>query len=148
MRLSDDYQVASAGPLVVANSDGAARGNPGPAGIGVVLSSGDGTPARTFYKYIGIATNNEAEYRGAIAALEMARESGAQRIILRTDSELVARQLAGQYKVKSQGLAPLYRRARDLLAQFKSSTVIFIPREQNRQADALANRAIDEATRR
>jgi ribonuclease HI len=130
--------------------DGGARGNPGPAGIGALLFGPDGDEIARLSEFIGPATNNEAEYRALIRGLEAAAETlslGDTRIVVRTDSELVARQLTGRYKVKEERLQLLCRRAHGLLAGFASWEVLSVPREANRRADKLVNEAIDQATR-
>ena len=123
--------------------DGGSRGNPGPAGIGVVLRAEDGTPLVTLGKYIGRATNNVAEYTALIEGLRKGKELGAKRIVVRGDSELVVRQLLGQYRVKSPDLKDLYDEAKLLLRQFESAKVEHNYREKNTLADKLANLAMD-----
>jgi len=134
------------GPWVV-YADGASRGNPGPAAIGYVVSDGEGRERAAAGRAIGTATNNEAEYRAAIAGLEAALALGARRVELRLDSELVARQLGGRYRVLNPSLRRLHRRLRELSARFEAFTVRCIPREENRRADALANAALDRQGR-
>ena len=121
--------------------DGASRGNPGQAGIGVVLCNETGEPVKEISESVGIATNNVAEYRALIRGLEEARALGTDTVEVYTDSELLTRQLSGQYGVHSPHLQPLYRRARALLRLFKSVTIHHIPRAQNQRADALAKAA-------
>ena len=123
--------------------DGGSRGNPGPSGIGVVLSAEDGTPLVTLGRFIGQATNNIAEYRGLITALEQAKKLGATKIIIRGDSELIIRQMLGQYKVRHPNLKPLYEQARALLREFPQSRIEHNLREKNELADKLANLAMD-----
>jgi ribonuclease HI len=123
--------------------DGGSRGNPGPAGIGIVLRAADGTPLVTLGRFIGRATNNVAEYRALIAALQEARKLGARRIAVRGDSELIIRQLTGQYRVKSPDMKPLYEEAQALLGEFESSKIEHTLRGKNELADKLANRAMD-----
>ena len=129
---------------IVAYTDGASRGNPGPAGIGVYLVTADGDELEEVARGIGRATNNEAEYGAVITAARRAGELGVSQLLIRTDSELVARHLTGQYRVKSPKLQPLYREALSLLGRLKSWRIESIPREENRDADRLANRGIDE----
>ncbi len=124
-------------------TDGAARGNPGEAGAGVVIKCGDQI-VECIARYLGHTTNNIAEYQAAIAALERAAAMGASCVKLRADSELMVKQVNGQYKVKNEGLRPLYARLKELIAKIGRVEVQYIPREQNREADALANKAIDE----
>jgi ribonuclease HI len=123
--------------------DGGSRGNPGPAGIGVVLRAKDGTELVTLGRYIGRATNNVAEYRGLIAALEKAKELGAKRVAIRGDSELVVKQMRGEYRVKNEALRDLYEEAQALLRQFDHATIDHNYRNKNALADKLANLAMD-----
>jgi ribonuclease HI len=125
-------------------SDGAARGNPGLAGAGAVLVLPSGEVVERLGRFLGRQTNNHAEYVGAILGLERAQALGAEEVELIADSQLLIRQLGGQYKVRSPTLRPLYQEARDLLAGFRRYTLTHVPREENREADAMSNRAIDE----
>jgi ribonuclease HI len=129
---------------LVAHVDGAARGNPGPSGIGIVLEDADGKVVKEVAEPLGIATNNVAEYSALIRALEEARALGCSRISVITDSELMARQINGQYRVKTEHLIPLYRRAIALLSQFESSSVTHTRRENNKHADKLSNLGADK----
>jgi ribonuclease HI len=128
---------------VVLHVDGGARGNPGPAAIGVVISSPDGQRIDEIAETIGDATNNFAEYRALLRGLERARELGAAEVEIIGDSELVARQLIGAYKVKHPALRPLYEQAIAALRGFESWTVRTVPRAENARADALVNAALD-----
>ncbi|HLN14750.1 MAG TPA: ribonuclease HI family protein [bacterium] len=128
---------------VVVSIDGASRGNPGPAAIGVAVTR-DGHPVREIAEAIGVTTNNVAEYRAFLRALEEAAALGARRVRVQSDSELLVRQLSGQYKVRSPQLLPLHRMALARRREFDEVSVVHVPREQNRAADALANRALDE----
>jgi ribonuclease HI len=123
--------------------DGASRSNPGEAGAGVFILNG-GEPVARIARYLGITTNNVAEYTAAIVALEEALRLRATAVRLFADSELLVRQLNGLYKVKSEGLKPLHKKARELIAKIGRVEVQYIPREKNKEADALANKAIDE----
>lgn len=123
--------------------DGGSRGNPGPAGIGVVLLSEDGTQLITLGRFIGRATNNVAEYRALITGLEKALELGAKRISIRGDSELIVRQMLGQYRVKNPDLKELYNEAQALYRQFEHAKIEHNYREKNALADKLANLAMD-----
>lgn len=127
----------------VANVDGASRNNPGPAAYGVLIRRADGSPLKSLSKYIGIKTNNEAEYFGLIAALDLALAHGLSKLRVRSDSELLVRQMQGRYKVKSAALRPLHEQARKLAAGLAYFSIEHVPREQNRDADALANEALD-----
>ncbi len=128
---------------LIAYADGAARGNPGPAACGAVVLDHDGNELRRIAQAIGRGTNNEAEYRAAIAAVRAALELGATELQLRLDSQLVVRQLQGSYRVRNERLKPLYRELDALSDQFVRFSVGHVPREQNRRADALANAALD-----
>lgn len=128
---------------VIIHTDGASRGNPGEAGIGVTISTTDGQKIAEISEYLGITTNNIAEYKALIRGLEEALLSGATEVEVYTDSELMARQINGQYKVKNEGLLPLYGEAKKLLGQFGSAKVTHVRRELNKAADKLANLAID-----
>ncbi|MDD5505068.1 MAG: ribonuclease HI family protein [Candidatus Omnitrophica bacterium] len=125
--------------------DGAARGNPGPAGVGIILEDEDRQVVGNIDKFIGNATNNVAEYTALITGMEEARRLGAKAISINTDSELLAKQLSGEYKVKNPVLKGLHEKARKALVHFDKVIVNNIPREQNKGADKLANKAIDAA---
>jgi len=127
---------------LVIHSDGASKGNPGDAGIGVVISTPEGKVLREIAEYIGTATNNYAEYAALIRGMQEAIDLGATSIELRTDSELLARQLAGLYKVKSPNLQPLHQEAVSLLRAFASVSISHVVRELNKRADELANEGI------
>jgi len=125
-------------------SDGAARGNPGPSGAGAVLTDADGTIVARVGKFLGRQTNNYAEYMGLIIGLEHARKLGAREVDVYADSELMIRQLGGRYQVKSPTLKPLYDEAVRLLKGFAKVKLVHVPRELNKDADEMSNRAIDE----
>ena len=129
--------------VFVAQVDGASRNNPGPAAYGVVLRRPDGSTLETISKYIGTKTNNEAEYYGLIAALDCAASHRIAKLRVVSDSELLVRQMEGNYKVKSPTLRPLHEQARRLARQFAYLAFEHVPRAQNAQADALANEALD-----
>jgi ribonuclease HI len=131
-------------PRLAVFSDGAARGNPGPAGAGAVLVAPDGTVIEELGKYLGTNTNNYAEYTGLILGLRRALELGAREVDVRADSELMVKQLQGKYRVKAPNLQPLYEEAVALLRKFDRVTVAHVYREQNKLADEMSNRAIDE----
>jgi len=124
--------------------DGASRGNPGPAGIGVVIADPNGEVVAEIAEGIGIATNNVAEYTAAIRGLERARSLDAERVLLRSDSRLLVEQLAGRFKVKNAVLQRLHARARSLAEGFEEVRFEHVPRERNAAADRLANRGVDE----
>jgi ribonuclease HI len=130
---------------LVLHVDGGARGNPGPAAIGVVVSTPDGERVDEIAETIGEATNNVAEYRALLRGLERARELGANEIEIVGDSELVARQLTGAYKVKHPAMRPLYERAIAALRGFDRWSIRTVPRAENARADALVNAALDAA---
>ena len=123
--------------------DGGSRGNPGPAGIGVVVRAADGTPLVTLGRYIGKATNNVAEYRALITAMEEARKLDAKKVKIRGDSELVVRQMTGVYRVKHPDLIPLHRQAKELFESFAAATIEHNYRDKNELADKLGNLAMD-----
>jgi ribonuclease HI len=129
--------------VITVQFDGGSRGNPGPAGIGVVLSAADGTPLVTLGRFIGRATNNVAEYSALIAGLQEAKKLGAKRVAVRGDSELIVRQMRGEYKVRNADLRPLYEEAQSLLRQFDEATIQHNYRHNNALADKLANLAMD-----
>jgi ribonuclease HI len=128
---------------LILHVDGGARGNPGPAAIGVVLADTDGVVLDELSEAIGVATNNVAEYRGVLRGIERARELGADEVEIIGDSELVARQLDGTYKVKHPAMKPLHAEARAALAGFESWRIRTVPRAKNARADALVNAALD-----
>ncbi|MFA5068558.1 MAG: ribonuclease HI family protein [Candidatus Omnitrophota bacterium] len=123
--------------------DGAARGNPGPAGVGIILEDENKRIVANIDKFIGNATNNVAEYTALITGMEEARKLGAKAITINTDSQLLAKQLSGEYRVKNPVLKELHEQARKALIHFDRVIVNNIPREQNKGADKLANKAID-----
>jgi ribonuclease HI len=136
--------LSSQPPLkVVAHVDGGARGNPGPAAIGVVISGPDGDVLDEVAEPIGIATNNVAEYRAVLRALQRAAELGAREVEIVNDSELVARQLTGVYKVKHPAMKPLFQEAISALRGFDRWQIRSVPRARNARADALVNAALD-----
>ncbi len=124
-------------------TDGAARGNPGPAAIGVILKDTAGKAVAEISRCLGSTTNNQAEYQAIIAGLEKAVSLGAKNVIVKSDSELVVNQINGQFKIKNTALRPLYQQVVQLTGKLVSFSISYIPREQNRQADDLANKALD-----
>jgi len=124
--------------------DGASRGNPGEAGFGIHVTDAAGTTRASLYGYLGKATNNVAEYRALIHALRYALARGTRRLAVFSDSELVVRQINGSYRVRHPSMVPLHREATELLKSFDQASVSHVRREQNREADRLANQAIDE----
>jgi ribonuclease HI len=129
--------------LITAFIDGGARGNPGSAGYGVHVVDDQGHVVAELYQGIGTATNNVAEYRGLLAALEWALAHRHTRVHIKSDSELLVRQVNGEYRVKNEGLLPLYRQARHLMARIGNVTLEHVRREQNRDADRLSNLGMD-----
>src|SRR5450432_1015569 len=123
--------------------DGGSRGNPGPAGIGIVVRAQDGTALATLGRFIGRATNNVAEYKALICAMEKAKELGAKNIIIRGDSELIIKQMRGEYRVKNPDLKILFDEAQSLIYQFEDSKIEHNLRHKNKLADKLANLAMD-----
>jgi probable phosphoglycerate mutase len=132
------------GGAATANIDGGSRGNPGPAGYGVRIEQADGTVIE-LKESLGIATNNVAEYNGLLAALRWAAEHGATPFHVRSDSELLVKQMKGVYRVKNPGLQPLFEEARDLARRVGRVTFEHVRREYNKDADRLANEAMDAA---
>ncbi len=127
-------------------TDGASRNNPGEAGAGVVVKK-TGEQIEGIARYLGTTTNNIAEYSAAIIGLEYAVGTGASSVKLFADSELLVKQINGQYRVKNEGLKPLHAKVKELIARIGRVEVQYIPRERNKEADALANKAIDEKIR-
>jgi ribonuclease HI len=131
--------------MIVAYIDGGARGNPGPAGYGVRVERPDGTLVEELHGALGVATNNVAEYSGLLAALQWAVDHGEREVHIRADSELLVRQMRGEYKVKHPGLQPLAARARLLCMQLDRVVFEHVRRAQNAEADRLSNLAMDES---
>jgi ribonuclease HI len=127
---------------LIINTDGLSKGNPGTAAIGATIKDERGKTLATISKRIGITTNNVAEYKALIAALQQAKKMGGTQLEIRADSELMIRQLNGRYKIKSEGLKPLYIEAMQLLMKFETVSLKHIPRELNAAADQLANDAV------
>lgn len=127
---------------LVIRADGVAKGNPGPAAIGATIKDEQGRPVACISQRIGWATNNQAEYRAIIAALEKAIELGAREVSVSLDSQLIVRQVSGEYRVKAAGLKPLYQQLKQLRSQLESFAITHIPREENTEADKLANMAL------
>jgi len=142
---SPDVDVS--GGAVDVYCDGASRGNPGPAGLGVVVRTPDGREVAAWGDRLGRATNNVAEYMACIAGLRRTRELGAQAVRVLSDSELLVRQITGRYRVRNAALQPLHAQVMDLLGSFESWEAVHIPREQNTQADRLATQAAKRAKR-
>jgi ribonuclease HI len=135
---------ADPGHRLIVACDGAARGNPGPAGIGVVLSDERGRTLATVARGIGPATNNVAEYTAALEGLRLAAEHGAGEVLVRSDSRLLVEQLSGRFRVKNPTLVRLHTEVRRLAAGFDKVAFEHVPRELNSEADGLANRGVDE----
>jgi len=127
---------------LIINTDGTAEPNPGPAAIGATIKDEQGKVIATISQRIGRTTNNQAEYRAIIAALEKAIRLDANQVDVRSDSELVVRQLNGRYRVKKASLKPLYQQVKQLSSQFEGFNITHIPREQNTEADRLASMAL------
>lgn len=128
--------------------DGAARGNPGEAGCGAVIYNETGAVVEEVFRYLGRATNNVAEYEALLVGLEGVLRLGGRRLRIQSDSELLVRQLTGQYRVRDEKLKKLYGKAVSLLGRLDAYRIIHVPREQNWMADRLANRAIDSALKK
>ena len=131
-------------PEFYIQADGASRGNPGKAGVGAVISDARGRTVKELKCFLGMTTNNVAEYRAVILALEKVLELGGGSVTVCLDSELVVRQLRGEYRVREAHLQTLHRRALELLNRFSKYAIHSVPREENRRADQLANEAIDQ----
>lgn len=136
--------VSTARSIVRVRIDGGSRGNPGPSAIGVVVEDANGEELRTVSRTIGVGTNNVAEYRALLAGLELAAQVGASSLEVVSDSELLVRQMRGEYKVKNEGLKPLHAEARERAAGFARFAIRHVPREENARADELVNLALDE----
>jgi ribonuclease HI len=139
-----DPRAASPAEVLHLHIDGGSRGNPGDAGFGVHVTTPGGEEVAALYGYIGRATNNVAEYEALLHGLRYAQQRGARRVVVFSDSELVVRQIAGAYRVKHASMIPLHREALALMRRFESVTVTHVRRESNKEADRLANRALDE----
>lgn len=142
-RLFDERQLAPPAGVHTANIDGASRGNPGPAAYAVILRGPGGTKIAEISKCIGRTTNNIAEYYALVAALDYAAANSILALRVRSDSELLVRQMQGRYKVKNEDLKPLHERAKKLARRLDYFVIEHVPREQNSDADALANVALD-----
>lgn len=124
--------------------DGGSRGNPGPAGLGVVIYDEDKNILFEISEFLGIATNNQAEYKGVLQAIKKAKELKAKELTFYLDSELIVKQMKGQYRVKNRGLIPIYMEIRKYILEFQKVEFNHVRREYNKEADALANIAMDE----
>lgn len=127
-------------------ADGGSRGNPGPAAAGAVVTDENGTVVREIGTFLGITTNNVAEWTGLITGLEAALELGATEVVIRLDSELVIKQLTGIYRVKHPNMIPLHARAKTLLKRFAHADIAHVPRRENAAADAVVNATLDART--
>ena len=138
----------STGPWITAHCDGGARGNPGPAGFGALIQDAGGHVLAELSEFLGIQTNNFAEYSGLLASLDFALSHGHRRLRVISDSELMVKQIQGKYKVKSPGLRPLFEQARKKIAQLDAFEIVHALRHKNKDADRLANQAMDRGTQR
>lgn len=129
---------------VIAYTDGASRGNPGPASVGIYITDTNGKSIQEVSEYLGEGTNNFAEYSAVIRALKLSIEHNVSNILIRSDSELLVRQLNGAYKVKSKSIIGLYKKVRELLSKIEQCSFEHVRRENNTKADSLANMALDE----
>jgi probable phosphoglycerate mutase len=136
-------ELPEAGGWITAHCDGGARGNPGPAGFGAVVQDANGTVLAELSEFLGIQTNNVAEYSGLLAVLSYALAHGHRRLRVVSDSELMVKQIQGKYQVKSPGLRPLYEQARKKIAQLDRFEITHALRHKNKDADRLANDAMD-----
>jgi ribonuclease HI len=128
---------------VIVHCDGASRGNPGPAGIGVQITDDDDVVLAEIAEGLGVATNNQAEYTAALEGLKRALELGATRVVMRSDSRLLVEQLSGRFRVKNPTLQRLHKQVRDVAARFERVEYQHVPRERNTEADRLANAGVD-----
>jgi len=133
------------GLRLILHTDGASRGNPGPAGAGAVLIDESGQVVATARRFLGAMTNNQAEYEALLLGLDLAREADPSWLGIRLDSELLVKQINGQYRVKNPGLALLHGRVKDKLNDLSAYDILHVRRELNAEADRLANQALDEA---
>jgi ribonuclease HI len=133
---------------ISAHCDGGARGNPGPSGFGALIQASDGTVLAELSEFLGIQTNNFAEYSGLLASLDFALAHGHRRLRVVSDSELMVKQIKGQYQVKSPGLKPLYEQAKKKIAQLDEFEIVHALRHKNKDADRLANQAMDRGMKR
>jgi ribonuclease HI len=134
---------AASGPWVTAHCDGGARGNPGPAGFGALITDAEGTVLAELSEFLGIQTNNFAEYSGLLASLDYALSHGHPHLRVVSDSELMVKQIQGKYQVKSPGLRPLFEQAKQKIAQLARFEIVHALRHKNKDADRLANQAMD-----
>jgi len=134
---------STSGGWVTAHCDGGARGNPGPAGFGAVVTGADGAVLAELSEFLGAQTNNFAEYSGLLASLDFALKHGHRRLRVVSDSELMVKQIQGKYQVKSPGLLPLYQQAKKKIAQLEAFEIVHALRHKNKDADRLANMAMD-----
>ena len=133
---------------ISAHCDGGARGNPGPAGFGALVQDADGNVLAELSEFLGIQTNNYAEYSGLLASLDFALAHGHRRLRVVSDSELMVKQIQGKYQVKSPGLRPLYEQAKKKIAQLEAFEIVHALRHKNKDADRLANQAMDRGMNR
>jgi len=145
---NDSARKAATGKWAIAYTDGGSRGNPGPSGYGVVILGEDGTVLGELSEFLGMRTNNVAEYSGLLAALEFALAKGHPRLRVVSDSELMVKQIRGQYRVQSPDLRPLYEEAKRLIAKLEAFQIEHVLRGKNKKADELANQAMDRGMRR
>jgi ribonuclease HI len=138
----------SAGPWISAHCDGGSRGNPGPSGFGALIQDADGAVLAELSEFLGIQTNNFAEYSGLLASLDFALANGHRRLRMVSDSELMVKQIQGKYQVKSPGLRPLYEQAKKKIAQLDGFEISHALRHKNKDADRLANEAMDRGMKR
>jgi len=138
----------ASGKWISAHCDGGARGNPGPAGFGALIQDADGAVLAELSEFLGIQTNNFAEYSGLLAALDFALSNGHRRLRVVSDSELMVKQIQGKYKVKSPILRPLFDQAKKKIAQLEAFEITHALRHKNKDADRLANQAMDRAMKR
>lgn len=140
---ADDSNINKEIDLIVVNADGASRGNPGKSGIGVAIFDKDSNLINEAYDYLGVATNNIAEYKALILGIKLSMEYNAKKILFKSDSELMVKQIKGEYKVKNPQLKLLFAEVQDLLKKLPNWKIMHVRREENSEADLLANKGID-----
>ena len=133
--------------LIVVNVDGASRGNPGESGIGVAIFDKDSNLINEACDYLGVATNNIAEYKALILGIKLSTKYNAKRILFKSDSELMVKQIKGEYRVKNAQLKLLFTEAQSLLKKLPNWKIMHVPREENKEADLLANKGVDMSTK-
>ncbi len=144
-KITDTSNMQKEADLIVVNVDGASRGNPGESGIGVAIFDKDSNLINEACDYLGVATNNMAEYRALILGIKLSAEYNAKRILFKSDSELMVKQIKGEYRVKNTQLKLLFTEAQSLLKKLPNWKIMHVPREENKEADLLANKGVEKS---